>query len=76
MKRKIIKVGNSLGVIIPAIYLEELNLSHQDEVEVEYQKDLNVITIRNIKTTPNDNYLEKVVKGVVDDYLKQKGIGC
>jgi antitoxin component of MazEF toxin-antitoxin module len=68
-----VKIGNSLGVIIPLPFLEELGLSHKDEVELEFDKNLNVITISNEKTTPH-SHLEKVVKSVVDSYLKDKGL--
>jgi antitoxin MazE len=73
LKRSIIKVGNSLGVIIPSPFLEEMGLSHKDEVELEFDKDLKVITISNKETIPT-NHLEKVVKGIVDTYLKDKGL--
>lgn len=74
MERKIIRVGNSLGVIIPSIFLDELGLTHKDAVELEYDEILKVITIKNRSTSPDDNYLEKVVKGLVDQYLKEKGL--
>lgn len=74
MKRKIVKVGNSLGVIIPSAFLEEMGISHQDEVHMELNKELKTITITTEKTAPNDNYLEQVVRSAVDDYLREKGI--
>ncbi|MDQ0882882.1 AbrB/MazE/SpoVT family DNA-binding domain-containing protein [Peribacillus sp. V2I11] len=74
MERKIVKVGNSLGVIIPATYLEELGVTYKDTVDMEFNHDLQTLFIRNQKTTPNNNYLEQVVKGIVDKYLKEKGL--
>lgn len=73
MERKIIKVGNSLGVIIPSTLLEEMGIGYQDVVNLEYSKELKSIVITNKNTTPSDNHLDKVVKGIVDDYLKEKG---
>lgn len=73
MKRSIVKIGNSLGVIIPSAYLEDLGVSHKDEVEMEFDKDLKIITISNKETTPH-SHLEKVIKSVVDSYLKDKGL--
>jgi antitoxin MazE len=72
MERKIVKVGNSLGVIIPQSYLEDLGVKHKDTVQMEYNSELNRIVISNKNTTPDDNYLEKVVKSVVDNYLNEK----
>lgn len=74
MERKIIKIGNSLGVIIPSSYLEELGLSHKDNVNIDIHKELGAITIKNKTTTPSENYLEQVVKGIVDDYLREKDL--
>ncbi|WJE49891.1 AbrB/MazE/SpoVT family DNA-binding domain-containing protein [Peribacillus frigoritolerans] len=74
MERKIVKVGNSLGVIIPAIYLEELGVTHKDTVEMEFYQELQTLVIKKEKTTPNNNYLEQVIKRVVDGYLKEKGL--
>ena len=74
MKRKIIKIGNSLGIIIPSAFLEELEVGYKDEVEIEYDSEFKIVTIRNVKTTPIDNHLEKVIKDVVDTYLKDKGL--
>ncbi|MFJ8247323.1 AbrB/MazE/SpoVT family DNA-binding domain-containing protein [Peribacillus asahii] len=74
MERKIVKVGNSLGVIIPSAFLEELGVSHQDIIQMEYDKELKTITIRNKETTLDSNHLEKVIKSVVDNYLKEKGL--
>ena len=72
--RKITKIGNSLGVIIPSTFLEELKLTHKDKVEIEFDKDLKVITIRDAKTTSMDNHLDKMIKDVVDAHLKNKGL--
>lgn len=74
MERKIVKVGNSLGIIIPSIFLDELGLTHKDAVEMEYDETLKVITLKNRSTSPDNNYLEKIVKGLVDQYLKEKGL--
>lgn len=45
MEKKIIKIGNSLGIILPATFLEELGVSHKDTVEVEYNSELKTLTI-------------------------------
>ncbi|MES9681753.1 AbrB/MazE/SpoVT family DNA-binding domain-containing protein [Gottfriedia acidiceleris] len=73
MERKIVKVGNSLGVILPAVFLEELGVTHKDTVEMEYNKELKTLTIRSNQSTAPD-YLEQVIKNAVDNYLKEKGL--
>lgn len=74
MERKIVKVGNSYGVIIPLRFLEELELTHQSTVNIEIDRKLNVITIENKETTLKGNYLEQVVKSIVSDCFKEKGL--
>lgn len=74
MERKIVKVGNSLGIIIPSVLLEELGVSHSDTVDISYNRELHTIVITNSKTTPDNDYLERVIKSVVDSYLKEKGL--
>lgn len=73
LKRKITKIGNSLGVIIPSAFLEELGVTSKDSVNIEFSKEMNVITISK-ETIPNQNYMEQVVKSIVSDYLKEKGL--
>lgn len=73
MRRKIIKIGNSMGIIIPSNFLEEMGVNNQDIVDVEYDSDLQMITISKSSTTTSTK-LEKIVKAIVDDYLKEKGI--
>lgn len=74
MERKIIKVGNSLGVIIPSPLLEELGVTYQDVVDLEYSKQLNAIVIRNKKTTLPNDHLEQVVRSIVEETLRVRGL--
>jgi putative addiction module antidote len=74
MERKIIKIGNSLGLIIPSSYLEELGVEQGDIIYLEMNKEMGAIVIKNKTTTPDTNYLEKVIKSVVDDYLLEKDL--
>lgn len=59
MERKIIKIGNSFGIIIPSPYLEDLNVAYGDTVDLDFDKKSGVIIIRNKKTTPDANYNEE-----------------
>ena len=72
MERKIIKIGNSFGIIIPSTYLDDLDVAYGDSVDMDYNKDLGVIVIRNTKTTPDTNYIGRVIKDAVDEYLNNK----
>jgi antitoxin component of MazEF toxin-antitoxin module len=74
LEKKIVKVGNSMGIIIPSIFLDELGFSYGDLVEVDYNKELKTLTIRSKDTTPDGNYLEQVVRSIVSEYLKEKGL--
>lgn len=62
-----------MGIIIPSNFLEEMGVNNQDIVDVEYDSDLQMITISKSSTTTSTK-LEKIVKVIVDDYLKEKGI--
>ncbi|MCQ6281027.1 AbrB/MazE/SpoVT family DNA-binding domain-containing protein [Bacillus sp. EB600] len=74
MKRNIIRIGNSLGFIIPSTFLEELGVSQKDEVEIEFHKEMKMVTIKDKEATSNENPLEVTVKKIVDDYLNKKGL--
>lgn len=62
-----------MGIIIPSNFLEEMGVNNQDFVDVEYDSNLQMITISKSSTTTSAK-LEKIVKVIVDDYLKEKGI--
>ena len=70
MERKIVKVGNSLGVIIPQKLLARLNVDHGDTVEVDFEELAQIITIRKEKTPP----LDALIESVVERYLKARGL--
>ncbi|MFT2112750.1 AbrB/MazE/SpoVT family DNA-binding domain-containing protein [Marinomonas sp. 2405UD68-3] len=47
MRNQIRKIGNSLGSIIPAVYIKELGLTEGDDIEIKI--DGQVITIESAK---------------------------
>ncbi len=66
MIQKIIKVGNSLGIIIPKELIEKTRLKEGEQLEVETYPALSMMTLRpksltyNIKITPEfKNWLDK-----------------
>ncbi|MEH7453196.1 AbrB/MazE/SpoVT family DNA-binding domain-containing protein [Gottfriedia acidiceleris] len=65
MEKKIIKIGNSLGIILPATLLEELGVSHKDTVDVEYNSELKTLTISSSNSVA-PIYFEQVIKNTVD----------
>ena len=54
--------------------LEELGVAYGDRVEVDYTKELKTLTIRSKETTQNGDYLEQVVRRIVSECLKEKGL--
>ena len=58
--QKIIKIGTSRGVTLPAKQLKALNLSDGDEVEITVRKKPTV--------TLSDNRMVKVASGLLDRY--------
>lgn len=76
MKKKIIKYGNSHAVVMPAAFLESLDLQAGDEVELELSTLTNEIIVRNTKTAPltQDSRFDRLVKDAVNQYLSDLNI--
>ncbi len=49
MKTNIRKIGNSAGLILPAVILKKLNLSEGDEIQISEKENQIVITPTKIK---------------------------
>ncbi|PGL68868.1 AbrB/MazE/SpoVT family DNA-binding domain-containing protein [Bacillus sp. AFS055030] len=73
MERKIVKIGNSLGIILPATIIKELGVSQKDTVELEYNSELKTLTISSSNSVA-PNYFEQEIKSTVENYLKEKGL--
>jgi len=76
MKRKLRKIGNSTGLLLPKEILEEMDLYDGDTVEVIYNSIKKEIVLRNEKRPPTSD--ESDIEGVVVKVLKDKGLiwGC
>jgi antitoxin component of MazEF toxin-antitoxin module len=74
MERKIVKYGNSLGVRIPSALLEALGVALDDTVEMEFDTRLKAIIIKSKSTTSSGDYLERVVRDIVDRCLSERGL--
>jgi len=72
MEKKIRRIGNSLGIVLPAEILKEIQLSEGDIVEVELRKDKGEIILRNIKITSITDDFESRVIDVVEKYFDVK----
>ena len=72
MEKKIRRIGNSLGIVLPAEILKEIQLSEGDIVEVGLRKDKGEIILRNIKITSITDDFESRVIDVVEKYFDVK----
>jgi putative addiction module antidote len=72
MEKKIRRIGNSLGIVLPAEILKEIQLSEGDIVDVELRKDKGEIILRNIKITSITDDFESRVIDVVEKYFDVK----
>ncbi|MGE7976622.1 AbrB/MazE/SpoVT family DNA-binding domain-containing protein [Bacillus cereus] len=72
MKRKLRKIGNSTGLLLPKEILEEMDLYDGDTVEVIYNSIKKEIVLRNEKRPPTSD--ESDIEGVVVKVLKDKGL--
>ena len=70
VERKIRKIGNSLGVIIPSNMLKEIGVGDGDTVFIALEND--EIKIRNIaQKQSSDEFKQKVIT-IVEEYLKER----
>jgi antitoxin MazE len=69
MEKKIRRIGNSLGINLPAEMLKEIQLNEGDTVELELRKDKGEIVLRNKKITPITDDFESRVIDVVEKYF-------
>jgi antitoxin MazE len=72
MKRKIRRIGNSLGIVLPIEILKDLQLNEGDHVEIETKKYKGEIILRNPKITPITDDFESRVIDVVEKYFDVK----
>lgn len=75
MKRKLRKIGNSTGILLPKEILEEMDLYEGDTVEIRYNSIRKEIVISNKQKTPTSE--ESEIRAIVVDtvkVLKDKGI--
>ncbi|HCU24957.1 MAG TPA: hypothetical protein DF383_08065 [Deltaproteobacteria bacterium] len=64
--KKLSKIGNSYGVILPAEVLEIAGLSKEEEVEISVKENRVILKPTRLK----DHQVMKVFMGVLEDYDK------
>ncbi|MDA1509592.1 AbrB/MazE/SpoVT family DNA-binding domain-containing protein [Bacillus cereus group sp. TH36-2LC] len=72
MKRKLRKIGNSLGVILPKDMIDNMELNEGDTVEIIYNSVKKQIIIKDEKNTPNSD--ESELREIVIRVLKEMGL--
>lgn len=72
MKRKLRRIGNSVGVLIPKEMLDRMDLKEGDDVEISYNPMRKQIVIKDEKNTPNSD--ESELREIVMQVLKEMGL--
>ena len=70
IERKIRKIGNSLGVNLPADMLKEVGVKEGDVIYISIENDS--IVIRNEKMKADNDTLKKEVLKIVEEYMHGK----
>lgn len=73
MKKKLRKVGNSVGLSIPSEILKDMGVTDGDEVIVEYILHRKEIVIKKTNT-PSTDHLIETIRSVVESVLNDRGI--
>ncbi|HDR8302790.1 TPA: AbrB/MazE/SpoVT family DNA-binding domain-containing protein [Bacillus cereus] len=72
MERKLRKIGDSVGLLLPKDVLEDMNLKEGEVVEIRYDFDKKEIILRNKKMPRTSD--ESEIRGVVLQVLKEHGL--
>lgn len=70
VERKIRKVGNSLGVLLPADMLKEIGIKDGDSVFVSME-DGEIIIRSTVKKDENDIFKKRVLK-IIEEYMDEQ----
>lgn len=68
VERKIRKIGNSLGVLIPSDMLKEIGVGKDDTVYITVENGEIILRSESQKET-NDKFKEKVLS-IIEEYMK------
>jgi antitoxin MazE len=67
VERKIRKIGNSLGIIVPSEYLKQMGLKEGDSVYTSFENGKIVISGES-KSHEENEFKNRVIK-ILDEYL-------
>lgn len=68
MTQKIVRVGNSAAVTIPKAFLDEINLRIGDEIDVQNDKDLQIMVIKP-KNASTKTLITPEFKNWIDEFM-------
>lgn len=71
VERRIRKIGNSMGVLIPADIKKALNLNEGDTVYVSMESEGEIVIRTKAAKNENDEFKRKVI-AVLEEYLDDK----
>jgi antitoxin MazE len=71
VERKIRKVGNSLGVLLPSDILKQIGVGEGDSVFVSVED--GEIKIRNITQKQADDKFKERVVAIIEEYMEEHG---
>jgi putative addiction module antidote len=71
VERKIRKIGNSLGVLLPSDMLKEIGVEKDDTVYITVEDGELIIRSESQKQT-NDKFKEKVL-AIIEEYMEHDG---
>jgi putative addiction module antidote len=74
MKKKLRKIGNSIGISLPSDMLKDMELSEGDDVVVEYNTEEKEIVIKKVNSTPSTDTLIETIRSVVESVLIERGL--
>lgn len=70
MTQKIVRVGNSAAVTIPKAFLDEIKLQIGDEIEVQNDKDLQMMIIKP-KGSKTQTHITPEFKNWIDEFMSE-----
>jgi len=70
MTQKIVRVGNSAAVTIPKAFLDEINLKIGDEIDVQNDKELQIMFIKPVGSK-TQTHITPEFKNWIDGFMTE-----
>lgn len=71
VERKIRKVGNSLGVVLPSDMIKALGVKNGDSIYISMENEGEVIFRTESGKTENDEFKQKVI-AIIEEYMNNE----